>query len=180
MLTKLSHAAKELSVSERFLRQLIIGNRIPFYRLSERTLRVDLNELRDYMRLVAEGKPGPSAKSNRIQTTLELADGPLICAGDERLLRQALWNVLLNAQQAMPDGGKLTIRTEADETQVTIAVADTGTGIAPEDRDRILRPFYSTKATGHGLGLSITQRIIQEHGGSRLPIESAGHKVFGT
>lgn len=57
MMMKLKHAAKELSVSERFLRQLISENRIPFYRLSKRTLRVDLGELRDYMRLVAEGRP---------------------------------------------------------------------------------------------------------------------------
>ena len=57
MLHSLKHAAKELSVSERFLRQLIAEGRIPFYRLSKRTLRVDLNELRDYMRLIAEGKP---------------------------------------------------------------------------------------------------------------------------
>lgn len=57
MLTKLKHAAKELSVSERFLRQLIAEGRIPFYRLSKRTLRVDLDELRDYMKLIAENAP---------------------------------------------------------------------------------------------------------------------------
>jgi excisionase family DNA binding protein len=57
MLLKLKHAAKELSVSERLLRTLIVEGRIPFYRLSPRTLRVDLDELRDYMRLIAEGKP---------------------------------------------------------------------------------------------------------------------------
>jgi excisionase family DNA binding protein len=55
MLIKLKHAAKELCVSERFLRQLIARGGIPYYRLSKRTLRVDLNELRDYMRLIAEG-----------------------------------------------------------------------------------------------------------------------------
>jgi len=55
MLHRLKHAAKELSLSERFLRQLIAEGRIPFYRLSPRTLRVDLDELRDYMRLIAEG-----------------------------------------------------------------------------------------------------------------------------
>ncbi len=56
MFTKLSDAAKELSVSERFIRQLIAENKIPYYRLSERTLRVDLDELRSYMRLLAKGK----------------------------------------------------------------------------------------------------------------------------
>ena len=57
MYARIADAAKTLSVSERFLRQLIAENRIPFYRLSARTLRVDLNELRDYMRLIAESKP---------------------------------------------------------------------------------------------------------------------------
>ena len=56
MFTRVSDAAKALSVSERFLRQLIAEQRIPFYRLSKRTLRVDLNELREHMRLIAEGK----------------------------------------------------------------------------------------------------------------------------
>ena len=56
---KLKHAAKELTISERFLRQLIADGRIPYYRLSPRTLRVDLNELRDVMRLIAEGRPTP-------------------------------------------------------------------------------------------------------------------------
>ena len=56
MLHRLKHAAKELSVSERFLKQLIAEGRIPYYRLSKRTLRVDLNEMRDYMRPIAEGQ----------------------------------------------------------------------------------------------------------------------------
>ncbi len=60
MMVKLKHAATELSVSERFLRTLIAEHRIPYYRLSERTLRVDLEELRDYMRLIAEGTPTPN------------------------------------------------------------------------------------------------------------------------
>jgi excisionase family DNA binding protein len=59
MMIPISRAAKELSVSERFLRQLIAKNRIPFYRLSSRTLRLDLNELRGLMRLIAEGRPIP-------------------------------------------------------------------------------------------------------------------------
>lgn len=57
MYARIADAAKTLSISERFLRQLIAEKRIPFYRLSARTLRVDLNELRDYMRLIADSKP---------------------------------------------------------------------------------------------------------------------------
>lgn len=59
MLVNLKHAAKELCMSERFLRQLIAKNRIPYYRLSARTFRVDIGELRDLMRLIAEGRPTP-------------------------------------------------------------------------------------------------------------------------
>jgi excisionase family DNA binding protein len=65
MFTRIADAAKELSVSERFLRQLIAEGRIPFYKLSKRTLRVDLNELRDYMRLIAEGRPKVTGGSRR-------------------------------------------------------------------------------------------------------------------
>jgi excisionase family DNA binding protein len=63
MFTRIADAAKQLSVSERFLRQLIAESRIPFYRLSERTLRVDLSELREYMRLSAQAQP----KSTEVQ-----------------------------------------------------------------------------------------------------------------
>jgi excisionase family DNA binding protein len=64
MLHKLKQAAKELSVSERFLRQLIAEGQIPCYRLSKRTLRFDLNEMRDYMRLIAEGRPSEAEGQN--------------------------------------------------------------------------------------------------------------------
>jgi excisionase family DNA binding protein len=60
MLISVKEAARVLSVGERFLRQLVKQNRVPFYKLSQRTTRFDLNELRDYMRLIAEGKPGVS------------------------------------------------------------------------------------------------------------------------
>lgn len=108
----------------------------------------------------------PSAKDHGIEVISTLADDPVTCLADARLLRQALLNILINAQQAMPDGGILGIKTEAHEAEVVIAVTDTGVGVATEDRDRIMRPFFSTKATGNGLGLSITQRIMHEHGGS--------------
>jgi excisionase family DNA binding protein len=65
MMIPISRAAKEISVSQRFLRQLIAENRIPFYRLSARTLRVDLDELRDYMRLIAEGRPSPDDEGDQ-------------------------------------------------------------------------------------------------------------------
>jgi excisionase family DNA binding protein len=65
MMLSIAKAAGQLSVSERFLRQLIADKRIPYYRLSPRTLRVDLDELRDLMRLIAEGKPLPDEEGRR-------------------------------------------------------------------------------------------------------------------
>ncbi len=113
----------------------------------------------------------PSAKKDRIRIELALADEPLLCDMDEKRLRQALLNIVINAQQAMPDGGTLRIATGWEQGKVWIRVSDTGSGIAPEARDRVLRPFFSTKTGGNGLELSITQRIINEHGGT-LSFES--------
>ncbi len=94
-----------------------------------------------------------------------MADGPVWVSADEKLLSQALLNLVVNAQEAMPQGGALTLSTSVEKGWGQIRVADTGVGISESNRDRILRPFYSTKAKGTGLGLSITRRIIQEHSG---------------
>lgn len=108
----------------------------------------------------------PQTTGQGIDLQLALASEPLRCRVDENLLRQALLNLLRNAQQAMAGGGVLRLTTEDTGDGIRIHVSDTGLGIAPAQRDRILRPFFSTKASGNGLGLSITQRIIAEHGGS--------------
>jgi two-component system sensor histidine kinase PilS (NtrC family) len=84
---------------------------------------------------------------------------------DPQRLRQALWNLVLNAVQAMPAGGELTVTAAADDRTLTIAAADTGEGIAPEDLAHVFEPFYSTKAGGSGLGLALVHRIVQDHGG---------------
>ena len=91
---------------------------------------------------------------------------PVVCRVDEMLLSQALLNIALNAQEAMPDGGSLTLGLAIEGDDVSIRVTDTGMGIAPQDAERIFRPFFSTKAGGTGLGLSITRRVISEHGGT--------------
>ncbi len=108
----------------------------------------------------------PQAQEHRIDMQVALAKGALSGCVDETLLRQALLNIMINAQQAMPDGGVLHISTEECGDEVVVTVSDTGVGIAKEDCERILRPFFSTGAGGSGLGLSITQRIINEHGGT--------------
>lgn len=113
----------------------------------------------------------PLANSHRIEIQFEPRSETLPCEVDEDLLRQALLNLLINAQQAMPDSGVITLTTERDSKEAVIRIRDTGVGIALADLQRIFRPFFSTKRDGNGLGLSITRRIIQEHGG-RLDVES--------
>jgi two-component system sensor histidine kinase HydH len=76
-----------------------------------------------------------------------------------------LWNLCLNALQAMPDGGELKVTVGPSGGRLLVRVADTGEGIADEDLGHIFEPFFSTKPDGTGLGLALVHRIVQDHGG---------------
>ncbi len=113
----------------------------------------------------------PLARQHKIRLKLLDPDSEVICPADEKLLSQAILNLLINAQQAMPDGGLLRIGARKDGLWAVIEVSDTGVGVAPEHHEQILRPFFSTKVNGTGLGLSTTRRIVEEHNGT-LTFES--------
>ncbi|HKJ08648.1 MAG TPA: ATP-binding protein [Gammaproteobacteria bacterium] len=101
--------------------------------------------------------------------------GPCRASYDPDLLRQVLWNLLLNAIQAMPEGGTVDISTETLDGQVRVTIADTGTGIPHDIIDKVMRPFFTRRGDGTGLGLAIVQRILMQHG-SKLSIDSEpGH-----
>jgi nitrogen fixation/metabolism regulation signal transduction histidine kinase len=85
--------------------------------------------------------------------------------GDSELLKQVFMNVILNAIQAMPEGGTLEIKMSRDGESVVVAVVDEGEGIDPENVEKIFDPFFSTKEKGTGLGLAIAHRIMQGHNG---------------
>jgi signal transduction histidine kinase len=85
---------------------------------------------------------------------------------DREMFKQALLNLLLNAQQAMPSGGEVTIQAVRDGDMVVLHVIDTGKGMTPEQAAKAFRPFYTTRAGGNGLGLPTTRKIIEAHGGS--------------
>ncbi|HKI69745.1 MAG TPA: ATP-binding protein, partial [Verrucomicrobiae bacterium] len=101
--------------------------------------------------------------------------------GDDYQLQQAFVNLFLNAIEAMDSGGKLAIATKlartrpqsgrTDRSHVRVTIADTGAGISPENLKHLFEPFFTTKKHGTGLGLPITQRIIEEHAGT-INVES--------
>ena len=102
---------------------------------------------------------------------------PLMKA-EKNLLKQAFLNIILNAANAMPDGGTLTITTSSDQKNtIQITFHDTGCGISPENTDKIFDPFFTTMPVGKGtgLGLSITYSIIKQHEGA-IHVESAAGK----
>jgi signal transduction histidine kinase len=86
-------------------------------------------------------------------------------SADAELLHRAISNLVLNAVDAMPQGGRLTLRTQQDAGKVQIEVADTGPGMTAEERERIFTPYYTSKANGTGLGLAIVQSVVSDHGG---------------
>lgn len=96
----------------------------------------------------------------------EMIDDLLEIDGDGDQLKQVFLNLVVNAVEAMPDGGVLAVSASADEKGVVVRIADTGTGIAAENIGRIFFPFFSTKKHGTGLGLAIAYRIVEAHGGA--------------
>jgi len=105
---------------------------------------------------------------HRIRVRRELSETPVVVLGLEHKLQQVFLNLFLNARDAMPKGGWLSIATRTEGTRVIAEVSDTGSGIPSEYLARIYDPFFTTKAIGQGtgLGLSITYGIVREHEGS--------------
>lgn len=128
--------------------------------------RYDVNEaLREVLLLSRQ-----QAKRNGVD--IDLKDEPLPeVAGDREQIKQAFLNLILNAVQAMPHGGTLTVTSAQRDGKAQVRFADTGQGISAENVDKIFNPFFTTRHEGTGLGLAITHRIIQSHGGS-LEVQS--------
>jgi signal transduction histidine kinase len=86
-------------------------------------------------------------------------------------MERVFYNLILNAVQASPQGGAVTVKTRAAAGTVEVAVIDRGVGIEPQQRDSIFNPFFTTKPEGVGLGLAIVSKIVDEHGG-KITVES--------
>jgi signal transduction histidine kinase len=90
---------------------------------------------------------------------------------DPELLHRAISNLALNALDAMPQGGTLTIRTRHQDDRVFVEVADTGSGLTREECERLFTPYYTSKQHGTGLGLAIVQSVVSDHGG-KISVQS--------
>jgi two-component system sensor histidine kinase HydH len=114
----------------------------------------------------------PTARQARIEIKSYLpADLPPVLL-DREMFKQALLNLMLNAEQAMPEGGQLTLQAAREAGGVVLHLIDTGKGMTPEVLARVFRPFFSTKPGGTGLGLPTARKIMAAHHGS-LTVESA-------
>lgn len=136
--------------------------------------RVEVNDVvRNAVKLFdgqfsAAGRP-------QIATEFYLDENAGAIQADPDLLHRALQNLVLNAMDAMPAGGTLTVRTEKVPAGVRIAISDTGAGLTPEECQRLFTPYYTSKHHGTGLGLAIVQSVVSDHGG-RVSVESEPEK----
>ena len=136
--------------------------------------KVDVNEaLRNIIRLFEPqfnvvGKPAIAAEYFLTEPLAEID-------ADAVLLHRAFQNLVLNALDAMPSGGTLTLRTSERSAHVIIEISDTGTGLTPEECSRLFTPYYTTKHQGTGLGLAIVQSVVSDHHGSVSVSSEEGH-----
>jgi signal transduction histidine kinase len=161
----LSKMDSELTRSTKLIRSLL-----DFARQSPPTLReIELNDVvNQALDLTAH-----SAELQHVEVIRELAPSLPKLMADFDQLQQVCTNLILNAIQAMPDGGRLTLRTSANSSQVIIEVQDTGCGISPENMRKLFTPFFTTKEKGKGvgLGLAVAHGIIQRHQG-RIEVQT--------
>ncbi|HYM78431.1 MAG TPA: ATP-binding protein [Candidatus Dormibacteraeota bacterium] len=149
----------------------IIGRFSEFSKMPQPQLqRVQVNEVVSAVaRLFQAQLQAPGREP--IACRLELGEHVEPIAADPELLHRALSNLVLNAMDAMPKGGILALRTRRDDGKVVVEVADTGSGLTPEECERIFTPYYTSKQHGTGLGLAIVQSVISDHGG-RISVHS--------
>jgi nitrogen fixation/metabolism regulation signal transduction histidine kinase len=150
----------------------IVGRFSEFSKMPQPKLqRVQVNEvIRGVVQLFQAQLEAPGRA--KISCELQLDPHLETVAADAELLHRAISNLVLNAMDAMLEGGTLSLRTRNEGSNVVIEVADTGAGLTAEECERIFTPYYTSKAHGTGLGLAIVQSVVSDHGG-RIHVKSA-------
>lgn len=140
-----------------------------FYR--PRDLQLAVSDLTDLLRevvVLAEARKDHEKIDIRLETPEEI-----LVEIDREKIKQVLLNLVKNSMEALdPEGGRITIQTLADEDRVRVVVTDSGPGIPREIQQKIFKPFFTTKASGTGLGLCISKRIVEDHPDSSLAVSS--------
>ena len=144
----------------------IIGRFSDFAKMPAPQLEpVDVNQVaREVLQLFEAQLRAPGQPA--VETKLQLDADPGQVPADPDQLRRALRNLVLNALDAMPQGGTLAVRTSRHDGKVAVEVSDTGQGLTPEECDRLFTPYYTTKQHGTGLGLAIVQSVVSDHKGT--------------
>jgi len=117
---------------------------------------------------------GSACQAKKINLIKELDPGPWQVSGDATRLRQTFDNLLRNAMEAQPDGGEVIVSAKSASAQLIIDISDAGPGVAPEQRSEIFEFGKTTKVTGSGIGLPLSQLIVESHGGSLIYHERNG------
>ncbi len=150
----------------------IIGRFSDFSKMPKPELeRIDAADVVERVRALYENAASHDAK---IKIAVDVAKTPMPLLADPELLHRALSNLVLNAMDAMPDGGVLTLSAHPKGETAELRVADTGQGLTPEECERLFTPYYTTKQHGTGLGLAIVQSVIADHAGTIAVESSAG------
>jgi signal transduction histidine kinase len=132
--------------------------------------RVQLNEVvANVARLFQAQLRAPDRAA--IDCQVQLAEPMEPIAADPELLHRAISNLVLNAMDAMPQGGTLKLRTRQQDDRAYVEISDTGTGLTSEECERLFTPYYTSKEHGTGLGLAIVQSVVSDHGG-RISVQS--------
>jgi signal transduction histidine kinase len=130
-----------------------------------KSLRLTLQDV-DIEGLIDEVISLVSAKAEKDSIKISFQKGGLPkLSADPELIKTCIFNIVINAFQAMPENGNLTLTTKVSDGNAYIVIEDTGIGVSKENLPKLFDPFFSTKSTGLGLGLAMTKRVIEEHGG---------------
>jgi signal transduction histidine kinase len=115
----------------------------------------------------------PELEAAGVRSSVEAASACTV-QGDARRLQQVILNLVLNAVQAMPQGGDVRVRLTRQSGEALLTIEDTGPGFPHAGRERLFEPFVTTRATGSGLGLAVAQRIVEQHGGRIVLADAEG------
>ncbi len=147
----------------------IIGRFSDFSKMPKPELeRIDAKDMLERVRALYEAT---AAREGHIEFSVQASKVPMPLMADPELLHRALSNLVLNAMDAMPNGGRLTLSAQPSADKIEMRVSDTGEGMTQEECERLFTPYYTTKQHGTGLGLAIVQSVIADHGGT-IAVES--------